>query len=32
LNFMSLCVCFIFVVIRSGCSLLDSYITKMSST
>ena len=32
LNFMSLCVWFIFVVIRSGCILLESYITKMSYT
>ena len=32
LNFMSLCVWFIFVVIRSGCILLESYIVKTSST
>ena len=32
LNVMSLCVWFIFVVIRSGCILLESYIIKMSVT
>jgi hypothetical protein len=32
LNFTSLCVWFIFVVIRPGCILLESYIIKTSST
>jgi hypothetical protein len=32
LNFMSLCVWFTFVVIRSGCILLQLYIIKTSAT
>jgi hypothetical protein len=32
LNVMSLCVWFIFVVIRSDCILLESYIIKKSAT